>query len=287
MKRKMKIAVISDTHIGIYGCQAKLLLCYLKSIDPEILILNGDIIDIWNYSRFSFSKSQIKVIRQLIKLIESAKMTYYITGNHDELLRKYSGLKFGKLNLVDHLILNIDGKKTWFFHGDVFDATTKGWAKMIAKLGGRGYDFLIMINRLTNDILHFFGKEKISMSNRIKASVKKAVLWINNFESTAAVLAIDQKFDTVVCGHIHQPQMYAYYNENGEVLYLNSGDWLEHCTALEYYDGKWHLFTQVDISDSESVHIFDDDSYFDVHKTAFYQRFYDHVVEEEFSIIES
>ena len=241
-KRHIELVVLSDLHLGTYGCHANQLLDYLKSIDPQTLILNGDIIDIWNFSKNYFPKSHMQVLRQILKMTEKGTATYYITGNHDEALRKYSGLKIGKFHLEDKLILNLDGKKTWIFHGDIFDATTKGWAKILAKLGGKGYDVLIWTNRLINDILHYFGKEKISLSKRVKSGVKKAVQWISNFETIAAELAIDQHFDTVICGHIHQPQQRIIESTNGNVLYLNSGDWVENCTALEYNNGSWILY---------------------------------------------
>ncbi len=242
VKRKVDILVISDTHLGTYGCHADQLHDYLKSIDTKILILNGDIIDIWNFSKSYFPKSHMQVLRQILKMTEKGTKTYYITGNHDEALRKYSGTVLGNLVLDDKLILDIDGKKIWVFHGDIFDATTQGWARIIAKLGGKGYDILIWINRLVNHILQYFGKEKISLSKRVKSGVKKAVSWISNFESTAATLAIDQNFDIVICGHIHQPQNKWVYSDHGRVLYLNSGDWVENCTALEYSDNNWTLY---------------------------------------------
>lgn len=241
-KRHIELVVLSDLHLGTYGCHANQLLDYLKSIDSQTLILNGDIIDIWNFSKNYFPKSHMQVLRQILKMTEKGTTTYYITGNHDEALRKYSGLKIGKFHLEDKLILNLDGKKTWIFHGDIFDATTKGWAKILAKLGGKGYDVLIWTNRLINDILQYFGKEKISLSKRVKSGVKKAVQWISNFETIAAELAIDQHFDTVICGHIHQPQQRIIESSNGNVLYLNSGDWVENCTALEYNNGSWTLY---------------------------------------------
>jgi len=246
-KRKVEIVVISDTHLGTYGCHAEQLLRYLKSIDPKTMVLNGDIIDIWNFSKSYFPKSHMQVLRQILKMTENGSKTYYITGNHDEALRKYSGTKIGNLLLDDKLILEVDGKKMWIFHGDIFDATTKGWARIIAKLGGKGYDILIWVNRLLNDILQWLGYEKISFSKRVKSSVKEAVKWITNFESTAATLAIDQKFDTVICGHIHQPQISMIHTENGSVQYLNSGDWVENCTALEYNDREWTMYKHPDV----------------------------------------
>jgi UDP-2,3-diacylglucosamine pyrophosphatase LpxH len=183
----------------------------------------------------------MQVIREILKMMEAGTLVYYITGNHDEALRKYSGTRVGNLLLDDKLVLELDGKKTWIFHGDVFDSTTKGSAKIVAKLGGHGYDFLIWLNHWTNQILSFFGREKMSFSKKIKNSVKKAVSWIADFEQTAAELAIDKGFDFVVCGHIHQPQMRKISNNKGEVTYLNSGDWIENLTALEYNKGEWNI----------------------------------------------
>ena len=166
----------------------------------------------------------------------------YITGNHDEALRKYSDFILGNLELVDKLILDLDGKKTWIFHGDVFDSSTKGYAKILAKLGGKGYDLLILINSFVNWILTSLGREKRSFSKTIKNSVKKAVSFISNFETTAAEIAIEKKYSYVICGHIHMPQKKIVRNEYGEVLYLNSGDWIENLTALEYKKEKWKIY---------------------------------------------
>lgn len=243
MKRKVDVAVISDTHLGTYGCHAKELHQYLRSIDPGILVLNGDIIDIWNLSKSWFPKDHMQVIRQILKMAEKGCKVYYITGNHDEALRKYEGTHLGNVRLEDKLILSLDGKIIWFFHGDIFDATTKGWAKILAKLGGKGYDILILFNRFINHILAAMGREKMSLSKKVKSGVKHAVQWINNFETTAAELAIDQEFDVVVCGHIHQPENREIILKSGKVQYLNSGDWVENCTSLEYIDGEWKIYT--------------------------------------------
>ncbi len=241
-KRKIPLVVISDVHLGTYGCQAKELLQYLKSIQPETLVLNGDIIDMWNFSKRYFPKAHMEVLRYIIKMSNQGSRVIYITGNHDEALRKYSDFVLGNLELVDKLVLDLDGKKTWIFHGDVFDSSTNGYAKIIAKLGGKGYDLLILINSLINWILTALGKEKRSFSKTIKDSVKQAVSFISNFETTAAEIAIEKKYSYVVCGHIHKPQIKEVKNEHGKVVYLNSGDWIENLTALEYKNGKWKIF---------------------------------------------
>jgi UDP-2,3-diacylglucosamine pyrophosphatase LpxH len=241
-KREIPLVVISDVHLGTYGCQAKELVNYLKSIRPKTLVLNGDIVDMWSFSKNYFPASHMNVLRQILKMSNQGTRVIYITGNHDETLRKYSDLILGNFELVDKLILDLDGKKTWIFHGDVFDSSTKGYAKILAKLGGKGYDLLILINSLINWIRVLLGKEKRSFSKMIKDSVKKAVAFVSNFETTAAEIAIEKKYSYVVCGHIHKPQMKEIQNENGKVLYLNSGDWVENLTALEYNKKKWSIY---------------------------------------------
>jgi UDP-2,3-diacylglucosamine pyrophosphatase LpxH len=241
-KRKLPLVVISDVHLGTYGCCAKELLQYLKSIQPETLILNGDIIDIWSFSKHYFPKAHMEVLRYIIKMSNTGTRVVYITGNHDEALRKYSNFILGNFELVDKLILDLNGKKTWIFHGDVFDSSTKGYAKILAKLGGKGYDLLILINSLVNWVLASLGKEKRSFSKAIKNSVKKAVAFVSNFETTAAEIAIEKKYSYVVCGHIHMPQKKVITTALGTVTYLNSGDWIENLTALEYKKDKWNIF---------------------------------------------
>ena len=240
-KRKIEISVISDVHLGTYGCQAKQLLTYLNSINPKKLILNGDIIDIWQFSKRYFPKSHLKVIKKIIDMASEGVEVIYITGNHDDMLRKFSGTAIGNIKIDDKAVLNLDGKKAWFFHGDIFDASIQN-ARWLAKLGGYGYDMLILINRFINWCLERMGREKYSLSLRIKNSVKKAVKYISDFEEVASDLAIQNGYDYVICGHIHQPKMLHKKNKLGETTYLNSGDWVENFTALEYQFKRWKIY---------------------------------------------
>jgi UDP-2,3-diacylglucosamine pyrophosphatase LpxH len=240
-KRKVELVVISDVHLGTYGSHAKELYNYLSSIKPKILVLNGDIIDIWQFRKSYFPKTHLKIIQKIISIASKGTKVYYITGNHDEMLRKFSNMNMGNFTLVDKLILDLDDKKAWIFHGDVFDTSVQH-SKWIAKLGGLGYDYLILLNRFVNWFLLKLGKEPYSFSKKIKASVKKAVKHISDFEKTATDLAIEKKFDYVICGHIHEPKMIQKENKNGSTLYLNSGDWVENLTALEYNKKRWKLY---------------------------------------------
>lgn len=242
-KRKIEVLVLSDIHLGTYGCNAKQLLRYLKSIKPQTVILNGDIIDIWQFSKRYWPKSHMKIVKYIMHWINKKVKIYYVTGNHDEMLRKFTGFKMGSLQIVDKVVLPLGNNKTaWIFHGDVFDVTMQH-SKWLAKLGAVGYDTLIHINRIANFISeHLFKTGKLSLSKKIKNSVKSAVKYINNFEKTAADIGISNHYDYVICGHIHQPEMREISNQHGSITYLNSGDWIENLTALEYNDGEWTIY---------------------------------------------
>jgi len=241
-RRYVDVVVMSDLHLGTYGCHASEIVNYLKSISPRILVLNGDIIDGWQFNKRYFPVTHIQVIKEIMSLLSKGTRVIYITGNHDEMLRRYSDIEMGNFQLTDKMVMEINGKMTWIFHGDVFDATTKGSAKLLAKLGGHGYDLLIIINSLVNWGLKLMGKEKMSFSKKVKNSVKKAVSWIADFEQTAAELAIEKKYDYVICGHIHQPQQRIIETKEGKVTYLNSGDWVENLTSLEYSNNEWKIY---------------------------------------------
>lgn len=240
-KRKVEVVVISDVHLGTYGCHASELLSYLKSVQPEMLILNGDIIDIWQFNKSYWPDSHMQIIKCITGFLAQGVKVYYITGNHDEMLRKFVGFEMGSLQIVNKVVLNLDGKKTWIFHGDVFDVTMQN-SKWLAKLGAKGYDSLILINRMFNYFSEGMGRGKLSLSKKIKNSVKSAVKFINDFEQVAAEIAISNGYHYVICGHIHQPEIKKIKGKDGEVTYLNSGDWIENLTALEYNKGGWVLY---------------------------------------------
>lgn len=251
MKRELDIVIISDVHLGTYGCHAKELLNYLKSIKVHTLILNGDFIDMWQFSKRYFPKEHLEVIQRILKMAARGVKVYYITGNHDDALRRFSDFSSGNIHLRDKLLLKLKDKTYWIFHGDVFDVFIK-YSPFIARLGGKGYDLLILINRLVNKIRMSFGMSRMSFAQKIKYGVKEAVKFISDFEETAIKLAAEDDYDYVVCGHIHRPTMRKVEVDGKEVNYLNSGDWVESLTALEYKWGKWSLY-EYDESEFELI----------------------------------
>ena len=250
-RRKVKVVVISDVHLGFIGCKAKELDKYLQSIEPEMLIVNGDFIDIWQFRSYYFPKAHSRVLERIFQFVSSGVKVYYLTGNHDELLRKYSGLHLGNLVLDDKLVLNLAGKQHWFFHGDIFDVTMRG-SRWLAKLGTTGYEILILINKLVNFFLELLGREKSSFSQKVKAATKRGVKKFSDYELTAAEIAVDEGYDFVINGHVHLPCIKQIDTGRGSVMYLNSGDWVENMTALEYYDSGWKLIWYKDLKFPET-----------------------------------
>ncbi len=253
-KRDVDVVIISDVHLGTYGCHAEELLRYLKSIRPKKLILNGDIIDIWQFSKRYWPKSHMHVVKHITSLLTRNTKVIYLTGNHDEMLRRFSGFRIGTFKIDNKAVLTIGHRKIWIFHGDVFDVTMKH-SRWLAKLGAIGYDMLILINAFVNWWFARLGKEKISLSKRIKDRVKSAVKFINDFEKTAADIAIDNHYDYVVCGHIHKPEISEITTEKGKVIYMNSGDWVENLTALECHDGVWSIYRYADDQSAQKMNL--------------------------------
>jgi hypothetical protein len=251
-RRHLAAVVLSDLHLGTFGCHARELLAYLKSIQPDVLILNGDIIDIWNFKKSYFPKSHFKVVKRVLTMAQKGTKVYYITGNHDEMLRRFADADLGQIHLRNQLVLTLGGVRTWIFHGDIFDASIQN-ARWLAKLGGWSYDLLIWVNRWLNVALERMGREKYSLSKTIKDSVKKAVKYVGDFEVAAAEMAVRRGYGRVICGHIHQPQMRKIRVGEQEIDYLNSGDWIENLTALEWNGREWALYQHPDVRELEEV----------------------------------
>lgn len=236
-----EVVVLSDLHLGSYGCHAAEIANYLASVHPSVIVLNGDIIDIWRFRKKYFPQAHFQVVKELMKHLERGVMVYYLTGNHDEALRRFSGFRMGNLSIDNKLVLTLGGKTHWFFHGDIFDLSMK-YSKWLAMLGGVAYDWLVLINRCVNATLKKWNRAPVSFSKRVKAGVKGAVKYISDFESMVLESAVSQGVDVVCCGHIHQPKIEVCSLEDQNIVYLNSGDWVESLTALEYAEGNWTLF---------------------------------------------
>ena len=241
MKRNLDILVISDLHLGTYGSEADEVLAYLDTIDADKIVINGDFVDIMLFNKRFWPSSHMKVIKYFLDLISHGKEIYYVTGNHDELMRKFLNFKIQNFKIVNQVVLDTTEGKVWMFHGDVFDFSIQtGW---LTKLAGFLYDYMIMFNSWINKkIMRPLGRKRLNFSKTIKANVKTAVQYFANFEMKAAEVAQKNGYKYVVCGHIHTPKIESFNINGEEVIYMNSGDWLESLSSLEYADNKWSIY---------------------------------------------
>ena len=244
--KKVEIAVISDVHLGTYGSKAEEILLYLNSIEPKVLIVNGDLIDIWQFRKRYFPKSHLAVLRKIFSLAANGTPVYFLPGNHDDLIRKFGDFSLGNLHIQNELVLNIDGEKVWFHHGDKYDKSVKH--QRLAAFGGRVYEGFILLEKGINWLLKPLKIKPIQAAKRIKSFSKKMSKVALDFEALAIQEAISRKFDVMVCGHVHQPQNRIVTTNQGSILYLNSGDWVENLTALEYKNNTWEIIHFTDLS---------------------------------------
>jgi UDP-2,3-diacylglucosamine pyrophosphatase LpxH len=241
MRKQIDVVVLSDLHLGSYHCKAKELNQYLRSIQPKTLVLNGDIIEREALRKRYFPRLHMEVIQSMLDLTLTGTKIYFVTGNHDDQLRKFSNMSMGPIHLRDKLVLKIKGKTYWIFHGDLLDSS-KWVSPTLRFLGKKGYAQLLRLNRWQNFWRRKRGKSPHSLSQSIKSNIDKAQSYISGFEEAAGRLAIKNRYDHVICGHIHQPCIKKIQDKGASVTYMNSGDWVESLTALEYRHNSWKLY---------------------------------------------
>jgi UDP-2,3-diacylglucosamine pyrophosphatase LpxH len=238
---KYRSIFISDMHLGTYGCRAENLAFFLKHNTAENLFLVGDVIDGWRLRhRWYFPQSHANVVRRILTAAKRGTNVYYILGNHDEVFRRYLhfGIDIGRIkvaNKFDHI--GKDGKKYLVVHGDIFDnlMTSHKW---LMHVGDVFYDILVRWNIRLNRLRGLLGMKHWSLSKWLKKNTKEALNYIYRYESKVSSHCREEGYDGIICGHIHTPEV----RHIDGVLYMNTGDWVESCTALvEHKDGTWEL----------------------------------------------
>lgn len=230
---------ISDVHLGFRGCNAELLLDFLRTVECDTLYLVGDIVDVWEMERRMFwPQAHNNVVRTLLGKAKHDTTVIYVPGNHDEVLRDFAGMDFGNVQIRRQTVhTTADGRKLLVMHGDEMDSVVQ-CSRFLAVLGSRAYDFLLWLNRYVNAARKLFGKPYWSLAAFLKHKVKNAVNFISSFEKGVAHEARRRKVDGVVCGHIHRAEI----RMIDDILYCNDGDWVESCTALvEHADGRLEI----------------------------------------------
>lgn len=237
VRLKFRTVVLSDIHLGAPEAKVDEVDHFLRHVECERLILNGDIIDGWSLRRRGgWDGRCTKFVRHVLKRAEKGGCeVVYVRGNHDDILAGFLPIYFDKLRIVDEFLHRAaDGTRYLVVHGDAFDAVTTT-APWLAHVGDVGYQWLLRLNRIYNRWRTWRGKPWFSLSRVIKARVKQAVSHVSRFEEHLVHLAERRACQGVICGHIHTPEDRLV----GAVRYLNSGDWVESLTALvEDFEGK-------------------------------------------------
>jgi UDP-2,3-diacylglucosamine pyrophosphatase LpxH len=239
--RRYRSLFLSDIHLGTKGCQAELLLDFIRHNDADTIYLVGDIVDGWRLrSGWYWPQAHNDVIQKLLRKARKGTRIVYLPGNHDEFLREYYGTHFGGIEVVETAIHEAaDGKRYLVIHGDVFDLVVRH-ARWLAFLGDWAYVFALGVNTYVNRARRLFGLSYWSLSQWAKLKVKNAVNYIGEFETTLANEAVRHEVDGVICGHIHHAAICDDYGTR----YINCGDWVESCTAVaEHDDGRFEILT--------------------------------------------
>ena len=235
---------LSDVHLGTRGCQAQLLLEFLKRYDVEKIYLVGDIIDGWRLkSSWYWPQAHNDVMRKLLQRVHKGAKLIYVPGNHDEFMREYVGHNFGGIEIMESAIHEAaDGKRYLVMHGDHFDMVVRH-APWLAYLGDNAYTLALVVNTYVNAVRRRLGLAYWSLSAWAKMKVKTAVNHIGRFEELLSHEARRRDVQGVICGHIHHAVMH----DDFGVRYMNTGDWVESCTALvEHFDGRFEIIHWAD-----------------------------------------
>ncbi|MFK5914284.1 MAG: UDP-2,3-diacylglucosamine diphosphatase [Woeseiaceae bacterium] len=230
-KYKFRSIWISDTHLGTKHCHAESLIKFLLSTESEYLYLVGDIIDLWAMKKSKYWPDTHTEILQIIKnKSENGTKVIYTPGNHDRAFRRFCGTRIANIQVEKQVIhTRHNGEKLLVLHGDQVDPLMQARCRYwMSYLGDIGYDFLLFINHHLRSIQKLFGYKYWSLARFIKNNLKNAMEHVNTYESLLTGIAEEHNVDGIVCGHIHYPKT---DNING-VDYFNTGDWVEHCTAL-------------------------------------------------------
>lgn len=236
---RVRTLFLSDTHLGTKGCQASLLLDFLRDVDADTIYLVGDIVDGWQLkSGWYWPQAHNDVVQKILRKVRKGAHVVYVPGNHDEFLRDYIGTTFGGIEIAESRIhVAADGRRYLVIHGDQFDMVVRH-SKWLAHLGDGAYTAALTINTLLNRVRRRLGLSYWSLSAWAKLKVKNAVNFIGKFEEFLADEARRQGAEGVICGHIH----HAANRDIDGLAYLNTGDWVESCTAVvEHYDGRMEV----------------------------------------------
>lgn len=220
---------ISDVHLGTRWAQAPKLLDFLAQARADTVYLVGDIVDFWRIRRgIVWPEAHGQVLKEILRLAHAGTRVIFIPGNHDNGLRAYCNTRFGNIEIRQNAVHETAaGKRYLVTHGDEYDLVIRN-AEWLALLGDRSYAALLTLNRPFNWVRRQLGLDYWSISAYLKQRVKGCVSRASDFETSLIGAAREHQATGVICGHIH----HAASREVGGMHYLNTGDWVESCTAV-------------------------------------------------------
>jgi UDP-2,3-diacylglucosamine pyrophosphatase LpxH len=230
---------MSDLHLGTRGCQAGLMLDFLRHNDADTIFLVGDILDGWRLkSAWYWPQAHNDIIQKLLRKVRRGARMIFVPGIHDAFARQFIGLMFGGIEIVpDAVHETADGRRFLVMHGDEFDVVVRH-ARWLAFFGDWAYDSALFINTHFNRLRRFLGFGYWSFSAWAKLKVKNAVNFIGSFERELAAEARRRGADGIICGHIH----HAAIRQIDGVTYVNTGDFVESCSVVvEHFDGRLEI----------------------------------------------
>jgi len=244
-RRKLDISIISDAHLGSYACHARELLRYLKSISPDILILNGDFVNPDKVRKNQLPEEHNWIIQEVIQMTSTGTKVYYVNQNQEKIEQYLTAFTNRQIHFRESLELYLKGKKYWIFHGASVAAQLN--LPFVMKPGGKFYSLLLHGNRTIKQWRQRLIGQQYSQNGLVHRGMKKSMQLIKSFEDRVVKLAQQKGYDYIVCGHIHEPAIKKVGKESQTVTYMNAGDWVENLTALEYRFSKWKLYHYDDL----------------------------------------
>lgn len=233
-----RILFISDIHLGSRFSQVGRLIELLDQCLPQSIYIVGDLLDNRRLTkRIRWTADYTRLLVRLFDLAASGTSIYYTPGNHDTFLRQFAA-DFRMFQIRDSFFHTcVDGRRLAVLHGDQFDGVEQRM-KWLSLLGSTAYEGVLAADRSLNWCLSLATQRRVALSRSLKRAAKRVVQQKSGFHEKVVQFATSNDCDGVVCGHIHHPEIRRIRN----TLYCNTGDWIEHCTAMvEWPSGELEL----------------------------------------------
>jgi len=240
-KRQLDLLIISGTQLGTSQCHALELLQYLKSVRPEILVLNGGFIEVTKFDKDKLSKSHQAIIREVINLALAGTKVYYVTPNKKQLEQDFDALWEGAIQLREKLDLRLKGQRYWFFPGVGLEPLLKVPAFLL-RPGSITYRLLSAGNKLWLKCSDLFKRNKNAAVKSIDQASKRSPEMIEAFEERVTKLALEQGYDYIACAYAPEGVIKQFLKDECKIVYMNAGNWSENLSSLEFRFGKWKVY---------------------------------------------